>query len=159
MAKIDKLLEGLKEHLEKGETISKYVVGLFEGKMFGKDTLRDGILASTDKRIVFYAKKMFSGFEMEVFPYQNISSIEMSKGLTGYKISMFTSGNSATMKMINHGDVPSFIQDVKSKIGKKESSQLSQDDVIDKLERLAKLKEQGILTEAEFLEQKRRILA
>ena len=33
------------------------------------------------------------------------------------------------------------------------------DDVISKLERLAKLKEQGILTEEEFLVQKAKILA
>lgn len=42
---------------------------------------------------------------------------------------------------------------------KEEVAVSKQDDVVDKLERLAKLKEQGVITEEEFQEQKKRILA
>ena len=160
MSKIDKLLHSAKGHLESDEKILAYVMGTHEAKLMGKDTVRSGIFIATDTRLVFFSSKMFNGYDMEVFPYLNISSIEMGKSLMGYSISFFASGNKVSMKWIN-GDVSSFMNVVKPKIDKKTSSQTpnnSVPDVADQIRKLSELKNEGILTEEEFQSQKERLL-
>jgi hypothetical protein len=129
----------------------------------GSDSVRNGIFIATEKRLVFYAKKMF-GFDLESLPYSNISSIEMSKGFMGHSIAFFASGNSAKMKWINEGDVPAFVEYVRGRIGKKEapaatSTEAVEPDVVGQIQKLAELKEAGILTEEEFSSKKQELLA
>ncbi|MEX2260544.1 MAG: PH domain-containing protein [Bryobacteraceae bacterium] len=89
------MAEQAKEHFQLGEHALQAVGGAYECKRLGQDSLRVGVLIATDRRVFFFAKKLF-GYETEEIPYPNISSIEFSKGaLLGYRISLFTSGNSA----------------------------------------------------------------
>jgi len=159
MGKLKKLTTKAKEHLESDEEILKGIVGAYETKILGKDSVRNGIFLATNKRIVFYAKKL-TGYDMEIFPYSTISSIEMGKGLMGHKINFFASGNKASMKWIKEGDVQGFIEEVKNRIGKKEETKAPAEETItDKIEKLAKLKGQGILSEEEFEQKKKELLA
>ena len=161
MAKVDKLIESSKEHLNQGEQIIAVAFGVYETKIMGEDTVRNGILLATDNRIVFYAKKMF-GFDLESFPYSNISSLEMSKGFMGYKISFFSSGNKVSVKWINEQhcqgkDMNGFVEFVRSNIGKKENSTNSRGsslDIPEQIKKLAELNSQGILTDDEFSKKK-----
>lgn len=162
MAKIDKLLSAAKEHLEPTEQVLAVILGAYETKMMKSETVRNGIFIATEKRVVFYAKKMF-GYDMEVFPYTNISSIEVSKGFMGHSINFFASGNKVKMKWINHGDIAKFIEIVKESIQKKDTGSqvaVSTDnhDVADQIAKLASLKDQGILTEEEFSTKKKQLL-
>lgn len=162
MATIDKLLKAAHEHFDKEEQPLAVVLGAYESKILNKDTVRNGIFIATEKRVIFYAKKMF-GYDMEVFPYNNISSIEMSKGMTGHTISLFTSGNKVKMKWINYGDIPKFVELVNEAIQKKNSfaqtaATTSSDDITEQLTKLAALKDQGILTEEEFTAKKKQLL-
>lgn len=100
MAKIDKLLEQAKAHLNPGEQVASAVQGTYETKILGSDSVRTGILMATDTRIVFYAKKL-GGYDLESFQYGNVSSFEQSKGMMGHSISFFASGNKVTMKWIS----------------------------------------------------------
>lgn len=93
MEKIDQLINASKEHLNDDESIVAVIMGIYEGELLGTDITRNGIFIATESRLVFYAKKLF-GFDLESFPYSNISSIEMSKGFMGHSISFFSSGNS-----------------------------------------------------------------
>jgi len=99
MASIESLTQAAKEHLENGEEILAVVLGAYETEILGQDSVRNGVLIATNKRVVFYGKKMF-GYETEVFPYSNISSIEAGKGMLGYSINLFASGNKVKMKWI-----------------------------------------------------------
>ena len=54
----------------------------YETKIVGNETVRSGVLLATDRRILFYAKKL-GGYELESFPYKSVSSIEQSKSLMG----------------------------------------------------------------------------
>ena len=159
MGRLKKLTNKAKEHLESEEEILKSIVGSYEIKIMGKDSVRTGIFLATNKRMVFYAKKL-TGYDMEIFPYSTISSIEMSKGIMGHKIVFFASGNRASMKWIKEGDVQGFIEEVKNRIGKKEEMKIvAEEGIPDKIEKLAKLKEQGILSEEEFESKKKELLA
>lgn len=80
MGKLEKLLAKAQSHLDHDEEICTSVLGAYETKMSGHDTVRKGSLIAADHRVVFYAKKL-GGYELESFPYDNISSIEMGKQL------------------------------------------------------------------------------
>ncbi|MGI8806307.1 MAG: PH domain-containing protein [Acidimicrobiales bacterium] len=100
MAKASKNLEQLRPHLETGETVQAYVEGTYETKIMGTDSVRSGILVATERRMLFFAKKM-GGYDLESFPYQNISSLEQGKGMMGGTLKFFASGNTVSMKWIN----------------------------------------------------------
>ena len=162
MSKIDKLLNSAKEHLDSNENVLAYVMGAHEAKIMGKDSVRNGIFIATDIRLVFFSSKMFKGYDMEVFPYSNISSIEMGKSLMGHTISFFASGNKVSMKWIN-GDVSSFMNIVKPKIDKKANpspaTNNSMPDIADQIRKLSDLKNEGILSEEEFQAKKVQLLS
>jgi hypothetical protein len=164
MAKLDKLLDQLGDHLEEGETVEAAVMGAYETKVMGKDSVRTGIFAATNKRLVFYAKKL-AGFDMEVFPYENISSFEMGKSMGGHTLSLFASGNRAQMKWINKGDLPGLVSTVKGRMGKQAEASVGASadagggDLADQLRKLAALRDEGILTDEEFAAQKARLLS
>jgi len=161
MANLGKLTKKAKEYLEPGEEIITGIRGEYETKILGGDSLRSGILLATNKRIIFYAKKL-TGYDLEVFPYSTISSIEMGKGIMGYKITFFASGNKATLKWIKEGDFQKFVSEVKNKIGKKEEIKVPSEVVVDipaQIKKLSELKDQGILSEEEFETKKKELLA
>ncbi|MTI82626.1 MAG: hypothetical protein FH756_01745 [Firmicutes bacterium] len=164
MAKLDKTLETAKQHLEADEEVLCAVMGAYETKLMGKDTTKNGAFIATNKRLVFFGPKMFKNYDMEVFPYENISSIEMGKGMMGHKLTFFASGNKASMKWIQQGDIQKLIETVKSNMGKKEENTESAavgatTDIADQIKKLADLKEAGILTEEEFQSKKGDLLA
>jgi hypothetical protein len=162
MAKLEKLTEQAKEHLEPGEETLEIVMGTYEAKMLGRDDIaRSGIFVATDRRLVFYAKKM-TGYDLEVFPYENISSIEMGKNMMGHHISLFASGNNVEMKWIDKKqDVPAFISAVKARMKGGAASAApagGASDSADQIRKLAELRDEGILTEEEFQAKKTQLL-
>jgi hypothetical protein len=118
--------------------------------------------------LVFYAKKV-GGYDLESFPYENLSSFEMSKGMMGHKMSFFASGNKVTMKWIKQGDIPRFTETVRARMGKvatrggddqpPASPDTSQAGVAEQLRQLASLRDDGILTDDEFQAKKAELLA
>jgi Bacterial PH domain/Short C-terminal domain len=164
MAKIDKYIEKAKEHFDSGEEVAFAVFGAYETKTMGKDTVRNGVMLATNQRILFYGKRTF-GYDLEVFPYENVSSIEMSKGLTGHTIAFFSSGNKVKMKWINQGDIQGFISHVKATIGKSAKSQATAtqeapatSSAADEIKRFAELRDSGVITEEEFDAKKKQLL-
>jgi hypothetical protein len=102
LAKIDKLLDKLREHLDPGEEPVASVLGAYEVKRMGVDSVRNGVMAATDRRLVFYAKKM-GGYDFESFPYENITSFEQGKSMSGGSVTFIASGNQAKLKYISKG--------------------------------------------------------
>ena len=161
MASLEKLVLKAEEHFVEDEKTVVAVKGAYETKIMGTDSTRNGVFIATSKRVVFYAKKI-TGYEMEVFPYSTISSVEHGKGLMGHKITMFASGNKATVKWTKEGDIDSFVREVNSRIGKKETSNDTPSqpsaDIPAQIKQLAELKDQGILTGEEFESKKTELL-
>lgn len=155
MARQDKYLEKLKEHLDHGEIVQCSVLGAYETSMKGGG-IRNGIFVATNKRLLFFSKKL-AGYDMEVFPYSKISSIEMGKNSMGYYISFFTSGNKARMKWIKVDGVAELVRYVKERIGGGSVSK-NDDDITSQIQELAELMKQGLLTEEEFTAKKKQIL-
>ena len=161
MAKIDRLLKKAKEHFHDEEQALQTVLGTYETTLMGEDFIRTGIFIATDQRLLFYAKKL-TGFDLESFPYANISSMEMSKSLMGHRIRFFASGNSVEMKWIQRGDVRAFVDTVKAQMAAVKSSNASSSeqpiDLVGQLGRLGELHAAGVLTDEEFSTKKAEIL-
>lgn len=130
----------------------------------------NGILVCTNTRLIFINKGLMS-LKVEDFPLKNISSIQYETGLLMGKITIFASGNRADISNIEKAYVRNFAEYVRAKISDSSklselsrssqptaSTQASDDEIITQLERLAVLKEKGILTDEEFTAQKARIL-
>jgi Bacterial PH domain/Short C-terminal domain len=163
MAKTDKLIEQAKEHLEQGETINAVVRGTYEVKIMGSDSTRAGLFLATDRRLVFYAKKL-GGYDLESFPYGNISSFEQSKNMMGHSFSFFASGNKVHMKWISGSeDLEAFVTVVKARVGQRVAAGTQNEPVVptvmDQIQQLGGLREAGILTEDEFNSKKQELLS
>lgn len=150
MGKYEKNLEAVKNHLKNGESIKFSVFGTYETKLMGNDFIRSGIFGATETRIIFFGKKMI-GFDLESFPFENISSIKQSKKIMGHLITFYASRNKVSMKWIKKGEVQNFINYVESKIGKgKVENITSNSDIPSQIQKLSELNKQGILTDDEF---------
>jgi Bacterial PH domain/Short C-terminal domain len=164
MAKLEKLLDQAKEHLDQGEEVLAVIKGTYETKKMGNDWTRGGILAATDHRLVFYAKKM-GGYDFEVFPYKAISSIETGKGMTGHHVKFFASGNQVNLKMIDrNSDVPAFVTVVKDRMNAAHATPAApaasdSPDVADQIRKLAQLRDEGLVTDEEFETKRAELLA
>lgn len=127
----------------------------------------NGILVATNRRLVFVDKGFLFGLKVEDFPYDKISSIQYETGILMGKLTIFTSGNKAIIDNVIKAKVRIFGDSVRAKISApKDTTNPSAPiivtqqpiDVADQLEKLAKLREQGILSEEEFTQQKKKIL-
>jgi hypothetical protein len=145
VANLDKNLKFLRDHLDPGEEVEAAVQGSYEVKIMGSDSVRTGILAATDRRVIYFAKKV-GGYDFESFQYKSIASIEASKSFLGHSISIHTTGNTAKMKQINKGDVAGFVGTVRDRMGRSDSPV----GVADELSKLAALRDAGLLSASEW---------
>lgn len=154
-----KEIKELPSILWEDECIERLTTGLYNNG--------NGIVVATNKRLIFVDKGFLYGIRVEDFPYDKITSILYKTGILMGEITIFASGNKADITHIDKVSARNFAEHVRARITSVSASATSQksstspaadDEVISKLERLALLKSQGILTEDEFQEQKARIL-
>ena len=178
VATIDKLTEEVKAHLDTDEEIVAVVEGSIEslvqsevflfivgglgGTPIEKEmSIGNGIFAATNKRIILYCRKRSHSYDLRVFPYSTVSSVEVGKRQSGHRIS-FSASEKIRMKDIQNGDVQKFVEYVRSKIEDTTEGHAPSEstlDIPDQIRKLAELKDQGILTEEEFESKKKELLA
>jgi hypothetical protein len=120
-----------------------------------------GILVSTTRRLVFIDKGLLYGLKVEDFPLDKITSIQYETGLILGKVKIYTSGNIATIDNVEKSSSRKFAEFVRDKLSQPKENNAtvnSQPNVLDQLEKLAKLKENGILSEEEFNDHKKKLL-
>ena len=158
MASYSDLLSLVKEHLHKAEKIYHSVYGVFDGEFLGESLTREGILIANNKRLLLYGKRTF-GHDLEALHFKHISSIEKSENFMGGIVTAHASGNNIKLKWIQQGDVNKLVNYVDSKINNtKPSNKETSEDIPTQIQKLADLKEKGILTENEFEKKKRELL-
>lgn len=154
-------LKELPNILRENEKVLNIVQGVYEGF--------NGILCATDRRLVFIGKGIIRGLKVEDFAYDKISSIQYQVGMLMGKMTLFTSGNKANIEQVYpKEEIRDFAEEVRARISApKPSSSVQvlqappaqpQPDRYDQLEKLARLKGTGVMTEEEFQVEKRRIL-
>ncbi|HET7657514.1 MAG TPA: PH domain-containing protein [Bacillales bacterium] len=149
-----KSLDELNEILNENETIELNMGAFHDSK--------NGILALTNKRILFVSKGLFSGSTVKEFSFESIHSVEYHTGATGSKITLYSSDHENVFEDIGDPkeEVKRFVDLFNQKMEDPApaSTEQNEEDVIGQLERLAKLKEQGVLTDEEFQAQKEKVL-
>lgn len=140
--------------LAANETINNLAQGIYNNGQ--------GILVSTNRRLLFVDKGMLYGLKVEDFPLDKITSIQYETGLLLGKIKIHTSGNVAEIKNVDNASARNFSEFVRDKISQPKeihtTTSISEPNILDQLEKLAKLKENGILSEDEFNEHKNKLL-
>ena len=144
--------------IQDDETIKDIVPGFYDQG--------SGILVATNRRLIFVYKGLMWGLKVEDFPFDKISSIQYELGMLGGELEIFASGNEAKIKAVAKDRCRAFCEHVRSLIStsvKKEdapsAAPASNDDMLSQLERLAKLKEAGALTDEEFALAKKKLLS
>jgi hypothetical protein len=146
----------LHEIMTPGEIIHAMTSGLLNGNTW--------LVTVTDKRVLFLDKGMIYGLKQMELPISDISAISHEIGLLYGKIQVATSGGISLIEMIDKKDIKKVAEAIsdlvkESKETHKHPPSEVRDDVISQLERLANLKERGILNEDEFGQQKAKLLA
>ncbi len=121
-----------------------------------------GILVGTNSRVLFIDKGLLFGLKVEEFGLDKISSSQFETGMLFGKITIYASGNKAVIDNVPKTDAKSFAEWLSNKITNKDNTTPSQphtdNDVTVQLEKLASLKDKGILTEEEFTAKKKQLL-
>lgn len=139
----------------------------------------NGLLVATQRRLVFLNKKFFGGVYKKEFPHQNINTVLDDTGEKDSSLKILTKGPTADFILNGSNSAQLFCKAIEGYIKNSEHiqkpqltqpelktsafqpSQSVQEDpstVFDKLEKLGRLRENGILAEEEFAEQKKKLL-
>ena len=148
----------LEEIISAGEVVERMVRGIYGGKR--------GVLVATDSRIIFVAKQWFGGSRVDSFDYDEIASVRYAFYNIYDGVAIVARGEEAVIRTVGRGDARAFREHVRARITRPSTSARSRghvppqikDNVITQIERLAELKEQGMLTEGEMQEQKCELL-
>ena len=163
-------IDGIKKFMGRRE-IKQLPELLWEGEVpeslaTGRYASHDGLLVATNKRAIFIHKGLFS-LTVEDFPYDRISSIEYHEGLFAGDMSIHLAGYKARVGHMRKGQARSFAEHLRRNISTPPQLQLgsifvepiSSEEKLTAMERLAYLKDQGVLSEEEFEAEKQRTLA
>ncbi len=155
-----KELNHLPQILMNGEQVLAFTSGMMEGNTW--------LIVLTDHRVLFLDKGLIYGLKQVSVNLDKINSVSGRTGLMFGEIRIEDGASERLIKNVWKKTVVPFTNKVRDAMhAHRRPASLSAagvrgaatDDIVSKLERLAALKERGILTEAEFAEQKARILA
>ncbi|BBD90646.1 PH domain-containing protein [Staphylococcus caprae] len=161
MASKKKNIQQLKDIiLNESEELQYVIEGIYETHTIGVDVYRNGILAATNQRVIFFSKRL-TGYDFENFDYNRISTFELSKRLTGNKITFYSSGNKVTMKYINDKEINDFVTYVNRKMENEKNSEPQnnlQNDNLSKIKQLKELLDIEAITQEEYEQKKKELL-
>lgn len=137
-------------------------IAVSSGKMDGKTWL----IILTNQRVIFLDKGMFFGVKQVAVDLSTISSVGGQTKILSGQIVIAAGGHTYTVENVPKKNVIPFTNMVKQAMedlrqGRGASAnqpQTTSNDPLEQLERLASLKEKGIITEEEFQAQKAKIL-
>ncbi|WP_342754777.1 PH domain-containing protein [Pantoea sp. MBD-2R] len=146
-------------HLPKILNASEQPLAIASGAMDGNTWL----ITLTNQRIIFLDKGMLFGVKQVDVNLRNVVSVGGKTGVLLGEIFISTSGQNYTIKNVQKGTVVPFtnlINATRNAMDEKPRAPESSapTDIVSQLERLATLKEKGILSDEEFQQQKQRIL-
>lgn len=142
------------------------VLGFASGLMDGNSWL----ISLTDKRVIFLDKGLLYGLKQSIINLDRVSAVSSKTGLMLGEISIHDGSATRTIKQVQKKAALNFANLVRDAIAAMKSkseksplpelatAQAGNSSVIEQLERLAALKNQGILTQEEFEQQKSKLL-
>jgi hypothetical protein len=132
----------------------------------GQYERKQGLVALTSERLLFFEKGMLGQETIEEFSLKSISSLETGKKMTGERLVVHVSGNSSEIKGMSHGQADEIVrqfrrlkaeQDAPASAAPPAPAQAG-DDPFAQLEKLARMRDQGIITPEEFDQKKAELM-
>jgi hypothetical protein len=123
-----------------------------------------GTLILTNERILFVRRSWLGGLTAHHIYFENINSISFKKGLSFGELHFNVGGENYKMQIVDKKEGPLFEQYTWNEIRNRKlniaasANKESDEDIINKIEKLAALRDKGILTEDEFQEKKQDLL-
>ena len=134
------------------------VKGLTSGMMDANTWL----VVCTNKRVIFLDKGMIYGLKKIETPLDKINTVESKTGMFFGEIGIWDGSTKMVIKQVMKNTVQSFVSAVNVELERvrkeRNGGGVGPVDVADQLKKLSDLKAQGILTEEEFIAQKRKLL-
>lgn len=135
------------------------------------NTLAAGILVATSKRMISVSKAMFGDAKINDYPNENIKAVSFVTNPRSPIIKLHLGERVVEFEcFMDKDDAENFydkIKDIYNNPGEQSLKQVdaanknvsvSSEEILNQLEKLGKLRENGILTDAEFAEQKKKLL-
>ena len=142
------------------------LIAIAEGKYLNNNL--DGILVSTERRVIFIDRNLVGNAKENEFPHHKIVSAQHSYGLVSSELKLYTNeGIKAEFKFNNRNAakifyeaIQNYIHSPQNPLRQHQGSTREEDAgaVFEKLEKLGDLREKGILTNEEFEMQKKKLL-
>ncbi|MCR3959593.1 PH domain-containing protein [Aeromonas veronii] len=154
-----KELDHLPEILLDGERVISFTSGMMDGNTW--------LITLTDKRIIFLDKGMLYGLKQAVIDLDKVNAVSGETGLILGSISIQDGAATRTIKNVQKKTVVNFTNKVRDALEARKRPQFPHPastnpaettDVISQLERLASLKEKGMLSQDEFEQQKSKLI-
>lgn len=140
--------------LHSDEKIFAMTSGFYDGTTW--------LVTVTDRRILFLDKGIVMGLKQAEISIPHVSSITHKIGLIFGEIHVSSSSGTAVIGQIPKQHVTPLVQALSNLVSKKPAMPQSHNigaDVAGQIERLAALREKGVITDEEFQGQKAKILA
>lgn len=154
-------LNHLPHVLQEGEQVLAFTSGLMNNNTW--------LITLTDRRIIFLDKGMIYGLRQAAIDLDKVNAISGETGLLFGNIAIQDSASTFEIRNVWKKSVMRFTNRVQQAIEARKQARVrpaaaapaprQDDEVIVKLERLAALRERGVLNDDEFAAQKARILA
>ena len=137
------------------EIVERLITGIYDEGL--------GVLAATNRRLIFIDKGLFGKLKIEDFTYDKISTIESSTGIVSGELTVYASGNRETIKGVYKDTCQDFAAHLRNKLNRPSEQSTAPSavavGVADELVKLAALRDSGVLTQEEFDQQKKRLLS
>lgn len=142
---------------------SEHVQELGQGQYQGKQ----GLVVLTDERF-FFLEKSLGSETLEQFDLDAISSMAVGKKMTGETLQIFTAGHTAEVKSMGHGQADALERNFRTvrhsrhqtvAAAQTSPAPAANDDPIMQIERLASLRDRGLLNNEEFEAKKADLIA
>ena len=151
-----KEIAALPEILNTQETIHALGSGMMDNHKW--------IIVVTDQRILFLDKGMVYGLKQKEIPINTISGISHEVGMLFGSITIGSAATTSKLTQVEKALTAPLAKTLSEVVqasqgSPKASESTNENDVVSQLERLAALKEKGILNDEEFQTQKAKILA
>lgn len=123
------------------------------------------LIALTDKRVLMLSKCMVYGLKQIEFNLANVYSVSYETGMMNGTVYLQVGTDDHAITNLPKKAAPLFAQNVREALHALTlpttivSQEPSDNDIVSKLERLAALHERGVINDAEFLDQKSKILS
>lgn len=123
----------------------------------------DGVAVLTDKRVAFIRKGMMST-KFEPWPLEKISSVESKRGIMFFEFKLHTSGDAMDLRTADKDRGQRWVDALQEQLSTKavpgaiSQASPTATDPLERLEKLAKLKETGVVSAEEYARLRQQII-